>query len=61
MKQRTLSDRKGEKNPNAKLTNAQVQEIKALLAQGEMGTVIARKFGVTSSCICRIKRGNRRN
>ena len=41
----------GEKAPAAKLTTAQVLEIRRRRAAGEMGTKLAAEFGVSPSCI----------
>jgi len=48
---------KGEKNPIAKLTEAQVREIKIALANGESGAALARKYCVGQDTISLIKRG----
>ena len=47
----------GEKNPNAKLTEAEVREIKIALASGESTGALARKYGVAKPTICHIKTG----
>ena len=49
--------RSGQSNPNAKLTNAQVAEIRARLAAGETGRALAVEFGVTAASISRYKLG----
>lgn len=49
--------RKGESHPRAKLTQAQVDEIRVLLAQGVRNTEIAKLFGVAQNNISRIKTG----
>jgi hypothetical protein len=48
----------GEKNAAAKLTETQVIEIKIALANGEYGSVLARKYHVSERTIGRIKNGN---
>lgn len=48
---------KGEKNPQAKLTKEQVDQIRELITQGIPGKEIAKQFAVSSSAISRIKRG----
>lgn len=50
------ADRRGEKCPTAKLTWADVHEIRRLLALGSSHTSIAPRFGVTRECISRISR-----
>jgi len=58
MRDRTVSGRtlKGEKNPGAKLTRAQVEEIRQL--KGSVGQrTAARMYAVTKSTIARIYRG----
>lgn len=47
----------GENNGNSKLTESQVIEIKHMIKNKRRPIDIARKFNVTSSLICRIKRG----
>lgn len=47
----------GEKNPAAKLTEAQVREIKIALANGESGRSLGRKYKVSKSIIADIKHG----
>ena len=47
----------GEKNPNAKLTEANVREMKIALANGESTKSLAKKYGVSKSAICHIKMG----
>jgi hypothetical protein len=46
---------KGSKNARAKLTEAEVLEIKARLAKGESGSALAREFRVSAPTICDIK------
>lgn len=43
--------------PKAKLTIAQVKEIRSLLKQGERGANIARSYGVDKKCVSDIKLG----
>jgi hypothetical protein len=50
----------GEDHPNAKLTDAQCDEIRALAGQGVKGTYLAKCFGVSGSCINKIVSGSRR-
>ncbi len=52
-----LSDRRGENHPNAKLSNAQVREIKALCQKGAKKSRIAARFGTTPSNVRMICRG----
>jgi len=47
----------GQKNFNVKLTEEEVIQIRILLAQNFLGTEIAKKFGVNSSTIYRIRDG----
>jgi HNH endonuclease len=47
----------GERNCNAKLTAADVREIRSRLRAGTPQNVIARAFGVTSTAICSIVAG----
>lgn len=49
--------RRGEKHHGAKLTEAQVIEIKRLRSEGETNTSIAKSFGVSSSTIGLIANG----
>jgi hypothetical protein len=49
---------KGEANGNAKLTEAQVVEIKTLIAKGARNQDIAPLFGVTHQMISKIRRGH---
>jgi hypothetical protein len=51
---------KGETHPMAKLSDAQVQEIRLRAQRGERGVHLARAFGVSSACISSIKSGTRR-
>lgn len=47
----------GEKNGNAKLTEAQIETVKAMIRAGRTNVEIARPFGVTHQLISRIRRG----
>ena len=47
----------GARNHNAKLTDCDVAAIRAALAAGEMQTLIARRFSVSPSLVCKIKKG----
>lgn len=51
-----LRPRRGETNPRAKLTREQVLEIRA---SSEMGTELARRFGLSKSTVCQIRKGLR--
>lgn len=51
-------DRRGERNPAAKLTEAQVMQIDAALRAGDGPNAIARRFGVTGAAITLIKTGH---
>lgn len=44
----------GERHHQAKLTEAQVREIRQRRASGEQGNALAREFGVTPTAICSI-------
>ena len=48
---------RGERNPKAKLTEADIREIRSLLAAGKRQKSIANTFGVANSTICFIKQG----
>ena len=48
---------KGESNGSAKLTSANITDIKNLINSGEVQRVIAERFGVSQSLISLIKRG----
>lgn len=49
---------RGQRSPNAKITNAQAIEIKRRLAtKTETGVALAKEFGVTPHLICRINTG----
>jgi hypothetical protein len=52
LRRRSLGNRHG-----AKLTLAQVEEIRALIAGGARQRVVAARFGVTQSCVSRALRG----
>jgi hypothetical protein len=49
-------DMRGEKNGAAKLTAANVEHIRELIAMGQTNIAIAKRFGVTHSMISRIRR-----
>lgn len=49
--------RPGEKHHMAKLTAAEVERIRERLANGEIGSALAREYGVSASQVSRIKRG----
>jgi len=52
-------DRRGTKNPSAKLTDDQVREIRKLYATSEYSqTELGKRFGVAQSIIYRIVRGD---
>lgn len=51
---------KGEDHGEAKLTNAQVEQIKARLHAGEKGNRLAKEYGVSVSLISLIKLGKHR-
>lgn len=48
---------RGETNPNAKLTDAQVAEIRAAYAAGERQVALAERFGIKQPQVSRIVRG----
>lgn len=48
---------RGERMGSAKLSNRQAVAVKLALAQGAVGSFLARKYGVSVSCISAIKRG----
>jgi hypothetical protein len=50
----------GERNPRAKLTDAQAKEIRRRRAAGELLRVLASEFGVCEPAISRIANGERR-
>ncbi len=51
----------GEKNPNAKLTDAEVEEMRSMYADGLWSyTTLADKFGVSKSCVADAITGRRR-
>ncbi len=50
------NQRWGEKNPNAKLTRADIAKIDAALLAGRSCADIGREFGVSKSCIQKVKR-----
>ena len=48
----------GEKNPNAKLTERDVAEIRRLLKEGKLSShAISYRFNVSQTCIAMIKNG----
>ena len=49
----------GALHPNAKLTSAQVNEIKVRLADGEMKTAIAADYGISDATVYDIGKGRR--
>ena len=53
--------RKGDNHPHAKITEAQVEEIKMLLESGISNKEIAERYGVSVSHIRNIKYGHRRS
>jgi len=53
-RRRTDYGLKGSANPQAKLTEEQVREIRELRAQGVSGIGLAKRFGVTNTKICQI-------
>jgi hypothetical protein len=55
-----LPVRRGEDHPGVRLMDAQVVDIQLRLENGELGTLLAREFGVGPSTIYRIKNGARR-
>tara|TARA_Y100000310_G_scaffold292597_1_gene321484 strand:+ start:1118 stop:1477 length:360 start_codon:yes stop_codon:yes gene_type:complete len=54
-------DQNGEKNPMAKLTDAQVAEIRSRRGAGEQLTSIASDFGIAFQTVSKIARGQRRS
>jgi hypothetical protein len=50
----------GEHHPLAKLTDAEVGQVQALLDEGLSYAVVAAKFDVSKSCIAHIAAGRRR-
>lgn len=52
-----MNTAKGEQKKNSKFKNSEVSEIKIMLREGVLGTVIANKFGVHKSIIYSIKSG----
>ena len=47
----------GASHPNAKVSVADAQKMKALLAEGKSGAEIARLFGVSGTTVSEVKRG----
>lgn len=56
-KRRHGTDHGGDRNPNARLTNAQAAEIRLLAAAGARHGEIARRYGVSRPTVSRIVRG----
>lgn len=54
-----LVDVRGEKHPSAKLSDAQVAEIKRRLDSGENQTHLSREYGVSVALISKIRRGTK--
>ena len=54
-----MSQSAGAKNGMAKLTEAQVAQIREALAAGEFQWKIAQRFGVTQAAISQIKNGRK--
>lgn len=50
----------GDRHPMAKLSDAEVEEIRCLLAQGALPRAIAERFNVSRSCVSDIRDGRRR-
>jgi len=48
---------RGQENPFAKLTNLQIPQILEAIAAGESMTAVARKLGVSRTCISDVARG----
>ena len=55
-----LAGAPGESNRNARLTEAQVEEIRACVSRGEMQTIVAARFGVGKRHVNAIVRGRAR-
>ena len=53
------ADARGELNPNSKLTDDEVRQIRALLKMGAVQSGVATFYGVTAALISRIKGGAR--
>ena len=53
------TSRRGEESPAAKVTAAQVSEIRARRARGETGRSVAKAFGLSPAEVSRIKTGKR--
>lgn len=58
-KRRKQRDQRGEKNPNAILSDAQVEQMLADLAAGEGPISVARKFGIAYKTLWAIRRRKR--
>lgn len=54
-----LVDLRGELAPGAKVTNVQAHAIKVLADNGFMVSQIAEWFGISTTCVYKIKNGNR--
>lgn len=54
------TDQRGERNPSAKLTDAEVEQIKLQRSQGVLLRIIAERFGIRESTVSRIVNGVRR-
>jgi hypothetical protein len=52
------TDIRGERSPNAKLNALDIEVICYLSRKGFSGAAIARWYGLSKSCVCRIVRGN---
>ena len=49
--------RRGETNPQAKLTEAQAREVLARRRAGESGSVLAKEFGISQAAVCDLHAG----
>lgn len=56
---KSSQEEQGEKNPSAKLTKEDVQEIRVRLVAGESGVSLAKEFDVCAMQISRIKNNKR--
>lgn len=50
----------GERDPKAKLSNADVAAMRVLLANGATGRYVAKLFSVSAGHVCMIKKGHNR-
>lgn len=57
---RTGLTRTGEKHPRAKLSDADVADIRESRAKGESGVSVARRLGVSQATVCQIWKNQRR-